>query len=69
MPGNEAASSPDALYQRIHAAYASLPAGERRVADLVLEAPGDLAVWTASELARRAGVSNATILPSSRMAI
>ncbi|MEC9431357.1 MAG: MurR/RpiR family transcriptional regulator [Pseudomonadota bacterium] len=47
--------------QRIHLAYDSLPEGERRVADLALESPGELAMWSAGELAARAGVSAATV--------
>jgi DNA-binding MurR/RpiR family transcriptional regulator len=46
---------------RIHAEYASLPMGERKVADLALDFPGELAAYTASELARLAEVSNATV--------
>jgi len=49
------------LLKRIHEAYAGLPAGERRVADTILNAPSEMAVWTASELAGHAGVSNATV--------
>ena len=49
------------LVNRIHDAYGSLPAGERKVADLALDFPGELAAYTASELARLAKVSNATV--------
>ena len=49
------------LLQRIHAAYDGLPDGERRVAELALESPGELAMWPAGELAARAGVSAATV--------
>lgn len=49
------------LVDRVHAAYAALPSGERKVADLVLDFPGELAAYTASELAGLAEVSNATV--------
>ncbi|MDX2482569.1 MAG: MurR/RpiR family transcriptional regulator [Pseudodonghicola sp.] len=49
------------LLKRIHEGYGAFPAGERRVADAILNAPFEMAVWTASELAGRAGVSNATV--------
>ena len=57
-PPPEAALS---LTQRIHRVYAELPAQERAVADLALDAPGEVAVWTAAELAQRAGVSAPTV--------
>jgi len=44
-----------------HKAYDSLSARERLVADLVLEAPGEISMYPASELARLAGVSNSTV--------
>jgi len=49
------------LVNRVHEAYAALPAGERKVADVVLDFPGELAAYSASELAELAGVSNATV--------
>lgn len=49
------------LTQRIHAVYGALPKSERKAADLVLDRPGELAVWAANELAERASVSNATV--------
>lgn len=61
MPEKSSETDGKSLTQRIHWAYAQLPDGERRVSDLVLERPGELAVWTASELAERSGVSNATV--------
>lgn len=51
----------ESLTQRIHRVYRDLPDGERKAADLVLDSPGDLAACAASELAERAGVSNATV--------
>lgn len=49
------------LLQRLHEVYAALPGQERRAADLILDQPQEMAVWTAVELAARAGVSNATV--------
>lgn len=49
------------LLTRLHRVYPELPAGERRAADTALSAPGDLATYSAGELAERAGVSKATI--------
>ncbi len=63
--GREAAAAGTAsdasLIQRIHRIYAALPDGERRAVDLVLEGPGELALWSAAELALRAGVSAPTV--------
>lgn len=61
MPKKRADNPARHLTQRIHEAYPGLPDGERQIADVVLEAPAELAVVTASELAQRAGVSNATV--------
>lgn len=49
------------LAQRVHQNYSQIPEGERKVADVVLQSPGDLALCTASELAVLTGVSNATV--------
>lgn len=49
------------LVIRVHEAYAALPSGERKIADVVLDFPGDLAAYSASELADLAEVSNATV--------
>jgi len=49
------------LTQRIHSVYADLPTGERKAASVILDGPGELAVWSASELAERSDVSPATI--------
>jgi DNA-binding MurR/RpiR family transcriptional regulator len=48
------------LIHRIRAAYDALPVGERKLAELILEMRGDLAAYSATELACRAGVSKAT---------
>ena len=61
MHKNDAETAPRPISRRIHEAYSALPEGERRIAEKILEAPAELAVWTASELAQRAGVSNATV--------
>ncbi|HKJ61408.1 MAG TPA: MurR/RpiR family transcriptional regulator [Hyphomicrobiales bacterium] len=52
---------PKSVVQRVHQVYSQLPGGERKVADAILQSPGDLAVRTASELASLTGVSNATV--------
>jgi len=49
------------LIHRVHSEYAALPSSERKVADLVLDFPGELAAYSASELAQLAEVSNATV--------
>lgn len=48
------------LAQSIHDQYDSLPVGERKFADILLEIEGELASYSATELAARAGVSKAT---------
>ena len=50
----------DTLVHRIRDAYAALPVGERKLAELILEMRGDFAAYSATELASRAGVSKAT---------
>lgn len=45
---------------RIQELYAELPTRERRLADLILEMQGEVAVYSATELAAQAGVSKAT---------
>jgi DNA-binding MurR/RpiR family transcriptional regulator len=51
---------PALIETRIHGLYADLPAGERKLADVLLEMQPDLAAYSATELAARAGVSKAT---------
>jgi DNA-binding MurR/RpiR family transcriptional regulator len=46
---------------RIRSAYDDLPTSERAVADLMLEFPGDVAIYSATELAERTNVSNAAV--------
>lgn len=48
------------LAQTIREHYHRLPAGERKIADILLEIQGELAAYSATELAGRAGVSKAT---------
>lgn len=48
------------LDSRIRNAYDRLPAGEQRLADVLLESIGELAAYSATELAGRAGISKAT---------
>jgi DNA-binding MurR/RpiR family transcriptional regulator len=48
------------LTQTIHDQYDKLPAGERKIADVLLEIQEELASYSATELAARAGVSKAT---------
>lgn len=50
----------DALEQAIQDKYDDLPAGERKIADVLLEMRSELAAYSATELAARAGVSKAT---------
>lgn len=61
MPEKYASAVPGSVSQRIHRAFSELSEGERRIADQVLAAPGELAFLSASELAGQAGVSNATV--------
>lgn len=46
--------------QSIRAQYDQLPLGERKIADILLEIQGEMASYSATELAARAGVSKAT---------
>ncbi len=50
----------DPLVHRIRDKYDALPLSERKLAELILEMRRDLAVYSATELAARAGVSKAT---------
>lgn len=54
-------ASRTSLVARIRDALPELHASERRLADVVLNFPGDLASYTATELAQLANVSNATV--------
>jgi DNA-binding MurR/RpiR family transcriptional regulator len=54
-------SEPRTFLSRIRAALPTLHPSERRLAEVVLNFPGELASYSASELARLANVSNATV--------
>ena len=54
------ASAPS-IGHRIDAGYASLSRQEQRAADFILDHLGDLASYTATELAQHSGVSKATV--------
>jgi DNA-binding MurR/RpiR family transcriptional regulator len=49
------------LHARVRVGYDAMPPAERRVADLILNFPGELAGYSASELARMAETSNAAV--------
>lgn len=53
--------SSETLLARVQAALPDLHPSERRIANVVLTFPGDLASYTASELAQLSNVSNATV--------
>ncbi len=54
--------SPHASFEsRIRDQYDSLPTSERKIADLVLEFPGEVAAYTATELAELSGSSKAAV--------
>ena len=49
------------LEARIRKNYGLLPESERRVADLILDFPGEIAAYSATELAELAGSSKAAV--------
>ena len=49
------------IVDSVHRVYSQLSDRERLVADLVLETPGEISMYPASELARLVGVSNSTV--------
>ncbi|MTJ82575.1 MAG: MurR/RpiR family transcriptional regulator [Telmatospirillum sp.] len=51
----------ETLEQAIRDRYDDLPAGERRIAEVLLDLRSELAAYSATELAARAGVSKATV--------
>ena len=53
--------APDSFITRVRDELPRMHAAERRLADFVLDFPGELASYTASELARLANVSNSTV--------
>lgn len=52
---------PASIEQRIRENYHKLPESERKVADLILEFPGELAIYSATELASQAESSKAAV--------
>jgi DNA-binding MurR/RpiR family transcriptional regulator len=54
-------SAPQSLIGRIRGVLDSLSVSERRLADVILDFPGNIASYSASELAKLANVSNATV--------
>lgn len=54
-------SSNNTIVETLHRIYQDFSKQEKRVADVILDAPGELGLYSASELAERANVSNATI--------
>ncbi|ABE37093.1 SIS domain protein [Paraburkholderia xenovorans LB400] len=54
-------AKPRSFVGRVRATMDALSATERRLAEFVLEFPGDLASYTAAELGKLANVSNATV--------
>ncbi len=55
------AREPRMLEKRLHAHYEMLPASERALADLILEYPGDILLYSATALSLRARVSKAAV--------
>jgi DNA-binding MurR/RpiR family transcriptional regulator len=56
-----AADGTSSLEGRIRAQYGDLPVSERRIADLILEFPGEVAAYSATELAELSGGSKAAV--------
>src|SRR4051812_50219354 len=61
LRGMETQTLPHSLSARIRSCYEDLSPTDRRLADLMLEYPGDIASYSASELARLTSVSNAAV--------
>ncbi len=61
MAEQTAKREPRNLERRIHEQYETLPPSERVLADLMLEYPGDLLVYSATALAGRTQVSKAAV--------
>ena len=51
----------DTIVDALHKIYQDFSKQEKKVADVILDAPGELGLYSASELAERANVSKATI--------
>lgn len=54
-------SQPASFVRRVQGVLHDLPGAERRLGEFTLDFPGELASYSASELAALAGVSNATV--------
>lgn len=54
-------SVPGSLEARLKRVYGELPGSERAFADIILEFPGDIVVYSATDLAERAQVSKAAV--------
>jgi len=52
---------PEPLQRRLQEMYEQLPESERKIADLVLDFPGEVAAYNATELASLAGASKAAV--------
>lgn len=59
--GSPSKKAPNSLESRIRAGYDDLPESERRIADLILESPGEMAAYSATELAALSGSSKAAV--------
>lgn len=59
--GSSSTRRPEPLQRRLHEMYEQLPDSERKIADLVLEFPGEVAAYNATELAALAGASKAAV--------
>ncbi|HZP78282.1 MAG TPA: MurR/RpiR family transcriptional regulator [Pseudolabrys sp.] len=57
----ETETLPNSFVSRVRRSLNDLPVTERRLAEFSLDFPGELASYTASELAKLANVSNATV--------
>jgi DNA-binding MurR/RpiR family transcriptional regulator len=54
-------ASPSSLHARVRLAYGQMPPAERRLGDLILNFPGELAGYSGSELAKMAETSSAAV--------
>lgn len=61
MATSQSAREPRTLEKRLHARYEVMPGSERALADVILEYPGDLLLYSATALAERAHVSKAAV--------
>jgi len=55
------ANEKSSIVSRIKLHYEALPKSERKIADLILDFPGDIASYSATELANLSGVSKAAV--------